>query len=518
MARKIDLNAPGAAQAVLRKAAEVRAKNSQQLFSRVKRELSEAEWDWFRARTHPRQFEFLRSDKRFKSLLTCRRWGKTTNGLFEVLVHDKKFPGSTIFYIVPDSKSHARRLFWRPFMQLDKQLGLGLNFHETDKRITTPNGTDILLFGAHDKDSSITLRGDQSGISLAILDECKDFGAHFEELVIEAVVPALRDYGGTLILQGSAGNILDGIFYKVTSSAEDSDDYKDWHRVVGRVSDNTFLAPEERDEELIWRRYFKPFGVMKDSPRFRREIKAEWCTDSTERVYLYDSERNHYDFTAQGAHGLPIGPSGQHHEWMFVLGLDLGERDANAFVVFAFAMTCKNMFAIETYARSHMSIDEIYAKYRELEAKYGGFLAAVADTGGYGRGIVTELQNRLGLPLESADKKGNKLGNIALMNNDFTSGRLLADRESKLAKEWLNLSRKIRPSDQKVLLQHSDLGDAALYAWRACQAWASSEMEIIPLSGTPEYWIEKEKEDVKAFVESRQDAKKALSERKAGNW
>lgn len=518
MSRRLDLKAPGAAEAILKRAAELRKKNAQQLFAKDKHELTPEEWDWFKQRTHPTQFEFLRSEKQFKALLTCRRWGKTTNGLFEVLVHDKKFPGSTIFYIVPDSRSHARRLFWRPFQQLDRALNLGLNFHETDKRITTPNGTDILLFGAHDKDSASALRGDQSGISLAILDECKDFGPHFEELVVEAVVPALRDYGGTLILQGSPGNILDGVFYRVTSATQDDPEYQDWHRVVGKVEDNTFLPVAERDAHLIWSRYFKSFGLSKESPKFRREILAQWCTDDTERVYLYEKGRNSYAFDSEGPHGLPIGPSGQQHEWLYALGLDLGERDANAFVVFAFAMTCKNMFAIETYARSHMSIDEIATKYRELEAKYGGFCSSVADTGGYGRGIVTELQNRLGLPLEAADKRGNKLGNIALMNSDFLSGRLLANPDSPLAREWVTLSRRTRPGDQKVLIQHSDLGDAALYAWKACQAWASSEMGVIPLSGTPEYWIEQEREAAAKFVEDRNDRKKAPSERSSGNW
>jgi len=163
--------------------------------------------------------------------------------------------------------------------------------------------------------------------------------------------------------------------------------------------------------------------------------------------------------------------------------------------------------------------DMICRVYRkELEAKYGGFCSSVADTGGYGRGIVTELQNRLGIPLEAADKSGNKLGNIALMNSDFLSGRLLADPASALAKEWLTLSRRVRVGDQKVLLQHSDLGDAALYAWRATLTWASSEMEVKPLTGTPEYWIERDRDAAAQFVEKRNDLKKALSERNTGNW
>ena len=500
------------ASALLAKAAALRAKSAAQLFQKVEKELTAEEWAYFQAHSHPKQFELLKSKSQFKALLSCRRWGKTTYAILETILHSRRFPKSTIFYIVPDSKAHARRLFWRPFTQLNQQLGLNLSFHETDKRITTPEGTDILLFGAHDKDAAVQLRGDQSGLSLAILDECKDFGPYFEEVVEEAVIPALRDWGGTLVLQGSPGNVLDGLFYQVTRP--DSELEKEgWHVVRGQVSDNTFNKPEDRDERLIWSRYYKKLGITMDSPRFRREIQGEWCTDDSERVYLFDEARNHYDFNGGGPHGLPTGPNGEQHEWRFCLGLDLGERDANAFVVFAFAETCREIFVVEAYARSYMSIDEIYQKYRELEQKYDVFTFAVADTYGYGRGIVTELQNRFQLPLEAADKGKNKLGNIALMNNDLLSARLKVHKESPLAKEWLKLAKKIHPVTHKVLIDHSDYGDAALYGWKASLHWASESIPLKPLANSREAFILQEQEEFARAIEKRNDRYKAPSER-----
>lgn len=480
-----------AARLIVARAAELRAKAATQLFDKTKHELTPDEWEWFRARTHAKQFELLSSECQFKALQTCRRWGKTTNGIFEVLIHDKKFPKSTIFYIVPDSKSHARRLFWRPFQEANLKLNLGLTFHETDKRITTPNGTDILLFGAHDKDAAIQLRGDQSGLSLAILDECKDFGPHFEEVVTEAVIPALRDWGGTLILQGSPGNVLDGMFWKITTSDPAPEG---WHVVRGKVWDNTFIKDaRERDPDFVWKKYYAPLGYSRTAAKVRRELDGEWCSDDTERVYLYDAGRNSYAFDGEGPHGLPAGPNGQQHEWSYCLGLDLGEQDANAFVVGAFSDTCRDLYVVDCYARSHMAISEIYQKYRELEAKFGTFTFAVADTGGYGRGIVTELQNRYGLPLEAVQKGKDKLGTIALMNSDFLQGRIKCNPESPLAKEWLKLTKRIRPTDKKVLLDHTDLGDAALYMHKTSLHWAGGEMVVKPLPDTPEYFLEAEK-------------------------
>jgi len=505
--KRIKIDTPEAAKLIIEKAAAIRAKNAEQLFAKERHELTAEEWDWFRARTHAKQFELLSSPKQFKALQTCRRWGKTTNSIFECLIHDKRFPKSTIFYIVPDSKSHARRLFWRPFMQADKALGLGLSFHETDKRITTPNGTDILLFGAHDKDASIQLRGDQSGLSLAILDECKDFGPHFEEVVTEAVIPALRDWGGTLILQGSPGSILDGMFYRICVSDPVP---AGWQVVKGKVWDNTFIKDErERDPDYVWEKYYKPLGYARDSAKVRRELDGEWCSDETERIYLYDSARNHYDFSGTGPHGLPAGPHGQQHEWSYCLGLDLGESDANAFVVGAFSDTHRDLFVVDVYARSHMSIDEIAAKYRELEAKYDTFVFAVADTGGYGRGIVTDLQTRHNLPLEAAIKSRDKLGTIAIMNSDFLTGRIKAHKDSKLAAEWLKLTKHVRLGDKKTILQHTDLGDAALYMHKASLHWASSEMIVKPLPETPEYFLEAEKTAIDKMTQERQQRSSA---------
>src|SRR5262249_35418298 len=152
------------------------------LFDKTKVELSPERWDFYLSKCHTKQGLFLRDGARFKALLCPRRTGKTTTTLFATLLAGEQHPGSTIFYIVPDSKSHARRLFWKPFRELNAALQLGLEFFEAEKRMTMPNGSQVHLFGAHDKDAAVQLRGD--ALSLAILDECKDFGPHFEEVVV----------------------------------------------------------------------------------------------------------------------------------------------------------------------------------------------------------------------------------------------------------------------------------------------------------------------------------------------
>jgi hypothetical protein len=498
------LTSEAQARAVLRKAGELKALSQVNALAREHKPLDPERWKYFLGLTrnhslgedHVGQVKFLQDPARFKALLCPRRTGKSTVTILSALKFAEEFPGSTVAYVVPDSKGHARRLFWRPLKKINLALKLGLTFYEVDKRVTHPNGTDILLFGAHDKDSDRQFRGD--AYALVILDECKDFGPHFEQLVEESIVPALRDHQGTLIMAGTPGDILHGLFYKVTSGQ-----LPDWSVHHWNMSVNPFLPPQERDLDTVWRTSYAPFGITKDNPRFRREILAEWCTNDSERVYAYDNIRNNWDGV------LPPGP----HQWMFCLGLDLGERDANAFVVGAFAPTCRHLYIVDQYARARMSIDELAAKYRELEAKWGTFAFATADTGGYGRGIVTELQNKHDLPLTPADKGKNKLGNIAMMNNDFINGRIKCPKDSPLAAEWLKLARRVRTSDGKVLLDHTDLGDAALYMHRASLHWTGTDPDVAPLPGTQEYWRKLELDAINRVVANRNNRTKALSER-----
>lgn len=479
------------AQAIILEAARRRASAAVALFDKTPVELSPERWAFYldRCSKHPKQQTFLRDPGKLLALLCPRRTAKSTSMLFKTMITAETHPGSEIFYVVPDSKGHARRLFWRPLQKMNEVMKLGLQFYEADKRVVHPSGTEISLFGAHDKDAAIQLRG--NALSLGMLDECKDFGPHFEEVVVEALLPALGDYGGALVLGGTPGDILAGLFYETTktygSPAPEGWSIHHWIK-----SDNGYLPPEQRDLDHIERTAYRPFGLDRTSPKFRREQLAEWISNDTDRLYLYDAVRNGWD----GA--LPAG-----HEWMYCMGVDFGERDANAFIVGAFATTCRHMYIVDQYARPKMSIDEIAEKIREYISKYGNFVEIVGDTGGYGRGIVTDLQNRHSLPIVPAGKGKDKLGTIQQMNSDFLSGRIRAQDTTPLVLEWKKLMKTVRPKDFKVILDHTDLGDAALYMWKASLHWASAEKELEPLPGTKEYWAKLEQDAISKAVRGR---------------
>ncbi len=485
------------ARAVLAEADKRDAQRSEQLFVKTPRELTPGEREFYLSRVHDGQRQVLLDPCKRIALLCPRRTGKSTALLFKSLWTAKVHPKSNIAYIVPSSRHHAKRLFWNPLYAMDQQLKLGLDFKVGEHCVITREGTRIYVFGAKNKDAPRVLRGD--AWSLGILDECKDFGPHFEELIIEALTPGLEDYEGTLCLAGTPGDVLDGLFYRLTYPDVSPQGWSvhKWNKSV-----NTFMAPEKRDLDIIEEREYRPMGLTKDSPKFRREQLAIWCTDDTERAYAYDRKRNEWAPEADGQYVLPEG-----HSWMYVLGLDLGERDANAFVVIAFALTCLDAYVVHEFAQPRMSIDEIAAYTQGLIYEFGYLTAMVADTGGYGRGIVTDLQQRHNLPFEPADKTGNKLGNIAQMNSDFLCGHIKAKDSGPLAAEWKRLVKKFRQTDHKVVISHSDLGDAALYAWKASKHYASVEKPEELTPGTEAWYIQKESEDVARAVRRRATVK-----------
>lgn len=420
------------------------------------------------------------------ALLTPRRVGKTTFMMFKVILTDLRYPGSAMLYIVPDSRKHARQLFWKPLREANEKLKLGYEFYEADHRVTTPSGTDIFLLAAHDTDSITQVLGD--AYSAVFCDECKAFGAHFEELLLEGIIPALNDYGGTLVLASSPGKIQDGYFYKATTGQIPGYSVHKWTK-----ADNTFLRAEARDLDLLALDY--PKG--KEDARYKRDVLGEWACDDDERVYQYDVVRNGWDGV------LPEGP----HQWMYVTGADFGERDKNAFAVWAFAPTDRYVYLVEDFAQDHMSVDELANKFWEYMLKYPNMVSIVGDTLGYGRGIVTELQNRKGIPIKAAEERGNKGGSIALMNSDFLFGRIKCDPGRPIAKEWLKLFKRIHPKTRKVIMDHTDLGDAGLYGWKEAQHWASTDFIPEPTPGTPLYWQKVEQDAIDKAVSRRKENK-----------
>src|SRR2546428_1229535 len=112
----------------------------------------------------PRQASVFTSQKRFRIVVTGRRWGKTWLALWWLTV--KAFSGQnrTCYFIAP-SYRQAKRIAWRILKQ-QVPAAARCRTNEQELSIELPNGSVIQLHGADHPDS---LRG--VGLDFVVLDE-----------------------------------------------------------------------------------------------------------------------------------------------------------------------------------------------------------------------------------------------------------------------------------------------------------------------------------------------------------
>jgi hypothetical protein len=428
---------------------------STQLLKKVPSPMSDERREFFLGRLHAKQRAFVEDPAKQKAACVASRGGKTTGCMIYAAYMAEQYPNAVIPYIVPESRQHAQHMFWRPMQLVNEQLQLGLTFLSQPKQIVFPNQCVIQLLGAHDDGSEASLRG--IPFPFVILDECKDFGDRLDVLLKDAIIPRLDDYDGTIALIGTPGNILDGAFYDITRPGGGREGWS-VHRWDRR--DNTHLAPatsgalDPRDIYAV----AKARGYDITAPFFRREYLGEWCPDEAELAYPYDARRNGWSGI------LEHGP-----EWNFVIAADFGETDDFALVVAAFVDGDPNLYFVETFNEARLNIEKQCGKIMEFYAKYkarGPVVGLWGDSGGYGKSGVTLLQERYHVPIMPVEKAPHyKAAAIADMRSDFITGRIKAVADTPLTKEWGRVNKD--PKTGKS--EHSDLGDAGLYAFKGAQ-------------------------------------------------
>jgi hypothetical protein len=138
----------------------------------------------------PQQHEILCCDRRFIVLVTGRRWGKTTLGLFKLLCHAASARGQVCYYIGPTERQ-AKEMGWHTLKQLVPPV-LIRSMRESELEIELANGSIIKVHGPQ------SLRG--TGLDFAVLDECAYMPAEFWP---EVVRPMLADREGRAFLSST---------------------------------------------------------------------------------------------------------------------------------------------------------------------------------------------------------------------------------------------------------------------------------------------------------------------------
>lgn len=400
------------------------------------------------------QIDVIQATGRYIAVLCTRRAGKTELVPGRLFTTADKHPGTVLYYVAITGK-RARELMWKPLLEANDRYQLGWKTNETRLTLTRADGTEIRLVGADKMRELEKRRGDKA--SIVIVDEAQSFPPVVLTALIDDVLgPALVDVRGTFVLLGTPGIICAGRWYEITRNEDDDSrskrekrwDVYEWSALDNpHVSANVALEISERDEN---------FGP--DNPSTLREWRGRWVNDSSALFYAYNPKRNDY-------HVLP------NVTWTHVMGVDLGTDDAFAYCVWAFSEESRELYEVDSFSESGLTPSQWVQHIKSAADKWNPVSIRV-DTGGLGKAIVTEWQDRESLPIEAAEK-ANKPAYVKLLNDDLLESRIKVRPGSPLANEWIVLPKKqpergksppLTPQEDERFPNH--VADCALYSWR----------------------------------------------------
>ncbi len=448
------------------------------------------------------QIDLLKDTSRRKTLLCPRRAGKSYAAAVYLMTTCLNRTSANCLYATL-TKGSARGILWPLLKSFNEEYELGCHFHNTQLICTFPGGSRrVILTGAESRAEIDKLRGQP--YDLVVIDECKSFPSDvLTELAREVIGPALNDTMGSLVLMGTPGSVLAGIFYETTKpNAPLTRMYKDREKDKARMwSGHSWTIAENVAQPHLWNACLadkESYGWSDENPIWQREYLGKWVADDDAFVYKYDPERNGWrkDPESKNEFGLP-----DEHDWKYLMGCDLGYDDPFALVVVAYSETCPTMYQIYDYKQAQLTVGDIARVVKDTEAMFGEFEVRVGDRGGLGKMVLAELSERHGVHIEAAEKS-EKRDYIELLNSDMVEGRIKILEESELAQEmcylvWDSHGQK----EDRACANH--VCDSFLYTWRYSFHNFSRPTLKLPRPGSNEYWDEKMKADREAIYERK---------------
>jgi hypothetical protein len=445
-------------------------------------------------------------------LLCGGRAGKTTLKKVRFLRRMIRKRGAKCLFIAKSATS-AEDLMWAQLKETCERLGFaaGVDVRYTEDRLRCTlmkNGSTLRLVGADDTAEIDKLRGqpfDEVGI-----DEAASHKPELLQYLIEqAVGPRLGDYRGTLVLGGTPGSILRGLFYELTMNGStksrmwsERDQHPGWNGWSMHKWNMKMAAPYAERIANAWAEALEQKemnGWSDDHPAWRREYLGEWAADDTQMVFRYRSEVdgelwNQWD-PPRDELGIAQLPKARG-EWHYSIGMDLGGGrtnstgssvknesvkavgDPTAIEIFAWddqdtSKTLWHVFELHTLERMYpRKLAELFlgealdhGRPEGLFGRLGWPDAMIADIGSLGGLVLEELANTYGIAIEPARYR-DRHDAIESFNGDLIDGRLKVLKGSVLETQLMNLQWDLDRYGMlaKSKRQRDDAADAACYA------------------------------------------------------
>lgn len=426
-----------------------------------------------------KQLDFLKHKSRFKVACCSRRAGKTIAcALYLVKVALEKRSDS--IYITLNRKM-AQRIIWDNLKRISEAYVLNCEFNEQKLEMKFPNGSRVFLGGANDKQSINEYRG--LGLSLIIIDECQSFPEFITELVEEVLQPTLTENQGSMILIGTPGPILDGMFFRKYQEGKKNthNNVNKWKAFHWTLKDNPYIAKKSNMSiEKVISAELTSRNISTDDPVFQREYLGLWVEDPDALVYKFNPAINVFH------HEIKL------EEYNIIIAFDMGYSDADAIGVLAFNEHDPNLYLVEEFVMNKLSVSDLANKLLSLQTKYKP-IKIVGDLGhGSSLKIAEELATRYSLSVEPAERH-RKVEYIQFLNDDLIKGKFKIHSSCQWALNdivkvmW---DRDKSTNAKKVISEdfHSDIMDAVLYAHRHSLHYASRELSKPPTFGSREFY------------------------------
>jgi len=415
-----------------------------------------------------KQLALVRDPARFATAVCSVRAGKTTACAADLIDTSQQMHGTNQLYITL-ARSSAKRIVWPELIKINDRYKLNGITNGTDLsiRFRQWGNSTIYCLGANTETEMEKIRG-MSDVALVYIDEAQLFRAHIKELVEDVIVKRLYDRNGRCRMIGTPGPIPGGYFYDAAHSNA-------WAHHAWTLHQNPWIEKKSgRTVHELIQQDCERKGVDINDPSIQRECFGRWALDTESLLLEYVPERNHYD-------ELPIG------NYTYILGMDFGFNDADAFSVIGWHESSPNTYLVEELIADKQTYEQMVQNFEALYRKYP-FSRVVGDPGGGGKKLIESLKQRYPIPFITADKQG-KIANYGLLNNALRTARFFAKRTSRFAQDC-NLLEKDRDKstpERTVVKGHSDSVDSVLYAFRESPYYNYMPPPKKPKPGTKEY-------------------------------
>jgi hypothetical protein len=215
------------------------------------------------------QLQIAGSDKRFRTAICGRRFGKTYLAIRE-LAKFSRYPDQRCWYIAP-TRSQGKGIVWEHLKERLGNLNWIAKTNESELTITLRNGSEI---GIKSADAYDRMRG--YSVNFAVFDEFADMDPE----VWTAVRPTLSDKEGHAMFIGTPKGGRSGWAYQIyTNAVTNPDSWASWSFTTldgGNVTEEEIeLARQDLDERL-----------------FRQEYMATWEESAGRIYYAFDRLHN----------------------------------------------------------------------------------------------------------------------------------------------------------------------------------------------------------------------------------